>query len=183
MGEIKLTYSPTSISFTPSVAIQIQRAVDLYQKQQEKNKWLDHHQSFPDWLASKTEIPAFDLNMPMLRSIDVVMAEVLYGKEKWNQIDQDKGQPMEFWITHMENYLLKARLACTGPDTSDVSTNLRKVAGLLMRCFELNGVIGREMIFTKSELGEMLSDGVITLEQYKGLYATLAIPKKNEPSV
>ena len=50
-------------------------------------------------------------------------------------LSADKDKSVEFWIAHMENYLQSARQKCYGTDKTEAFDDLRKMAGLLVRCF------------------------------------------------
>lgn len=70
---------------------------------------------------------------------DAIAKEVEYAKQKWEDHPgrdlRDVDKPIEFWIAHMENYLTSARQKCYGVDKTDALRELRKLAGLAVRCF------------------------------------------------
>ena len=78
---------------------------------------------------------------------EIIAGEVEYAQAKWDgnpdRPVKDEGKSVEFWIAHMENYLQSARQKCYGIDKTEAFDDLRKLAGLLVRCFMFNKYLRR----------------------------------------
>lgn len=82
----------------------------------------------------------------------LIDGELDYSKEKWTKerervtrrgcavmSKKNPGKDVESWILYMEHHLTKARtLASTNVDKRDALEEIRKVAGLAVRCMEYN---------------------------------------------
>lgn len=86
--------------------------------------------------------------LTLLEVFEIVANEVKYAVDKWeDDLDRpvkDADKSVEFWIAHMENYLDSARRNCYGTDKTEALSELRKMAGLAVRCFQNLGVPERE---------------------------------------
>lgn len=81
--------------------------------------------------------------------IEIIDSEIEYAK-KWDTLPRgerpikDSEKPVEFWLLHMELYLRKAQEGCSGTDKIKALENIRKLAGLCVRCMEFNETPKRE---------------------------------------
>ena len=76
------------------------------------------------------------------KAMNIIDSEIEYATGKWESMDsrpmKDADKPVEFWLTFIRVYLRKAEDACYGTDKTVAMDNVRKIAGLCVRCIEHN---------------------------------------------